>query len=400
MPDAYILGIESSCDETAAAVVRSGEELISNVVASQIALHQAYGGVVPELASREHLRAIVPVVRQALAEAKQTYQSVDAIAVTQGPGLAGALLVGISYAKAIAFALDKPLIAVNHLEGHIHAVLLEERQKGNHEVQFPVLALVVSGGHTHLYLAAQKGQGWTYENIGHTRDDAAGEAFDKVAKLLGLGYPGGPIIDRLAAHGDPMAVKFPPAQIKHRDRREQETVKVRSGDKNDKQGSNDQHENEEDRPRFDFSYSGIKTAVLRYIDVHEMKDSIEKRREVMAKTQKPKLEDFLAKCDKRTLDLVASFQRAMVEDLVGKTLAAARAYDVATLFVTGGVAANNELRKTFEQRTAQEGFPVYFPSRPLSTDNAAMIAAAAYPRFMAKDFAAMDFSAEASLALR
>ncbi|MGC2479068.1 MAG: tRNA (adenosine(37)-N6)-threonylcarbamoyltransferase complex transferase subunit TsaD, partial [Candidatus Sulfotelmatobacter sp.] len=225
MPDAYILGIESSCDETAAAVVRSGEQLISNIVASQIATHQPYGGVVPELASRQHLRAIVPVVRQALAEANQTFNSVDAIAVTQGPGLAGALLVGISYAKALAFALDKPLIAVNHLEGHIHAVLLEERQKGNHELQFPVLALVVSGGHTHLYLAAQHNQGWTYDNIGHTRDDAAGEAFDKVAKLLGLGYPGGPIIDRLAAHGDATAVKFLPAQIKHRDRRDRKGQK-------------------------------------------------------------------------------------------------------------------------------------------------------------------------------
>ena len=164
MPNAYILGIESSCDETAAAVVRSEEKFISNVVASQIAAHQPFGGVVPELASREHLKAIVPVVRQALAEANQTYDSIDAIAVTQGPGLAGALLVGISYAKALAFALDKPLIAVNHLEGHIHAVLLEERQKGNYELQFPVLALVVSGGHTHLYLAVQKSQSWTYEN--------------------------------------------------------------------------------------------------------------------------------------------------------------------------------------------------------------------------------------------
>src|SRR5512141_189315 len=177
MPDAFILGIESSCDETAASVVRSGEQMISNVVASQIATHQPYGGVVPELASREHLRAIVPVVRQALAEAGKTYESIDAIAVTQGPGLAGALLVGISYAKALAFALEKPLITVNHLEGHIHAVLLEEKQKGNFQIQFPVLALVVSGGHTHLYLAAQKGDTWSYENIGHTRDDAAGEAF-------------------------------------------------------------------------------------------------------------------------------------------------------------------------------------------------------------------------------
>jgi len=384
MPDAYILGIESSCDETAAAVVRSGEELISNVVASQIATHQPYGGVVPELASREHLRAIVPVVRQALSEADQTLNSVDAIAVTQGPGLAGALLVGISYAKALAFALDKPLIAVNHLEGHIHAVLLEERQKGNHELQFPVLALVVSGGHTHLYLAAQKKEGWTYENIGHTRDDAAGEAFDKVAKLLGLGYPGGPIVDRLAPHGDPTAVKFLPAQIKHRDRR----------------NHRGQKEAETDRPRFDFSYSGIKTAVLRYVEIHDMHRSIEIRRRALAQISKPKLEDYLANCDRKTLDLVASFQRAMVEDLVGKTLAAARACDVATVFVTGGVAANNELRETFERQGAQDGLPVYFPSRPLSTDNAAMIAAAAYPKFLAKDFAALDFSAEAGLLLR
>src|SRR2546429_5393937 len=177
MPDAIILGIESSCDETGAAVVRSGRETISNVVASQIATHQPYGGVVPELASREHLRAIVPVVRQALAEAGKTYQSINALAVTQGPGLVGALLVGISYAKALASALDKPLIAVNHLEGHIHAVLLEERQKGNHELNFPLLALVVSGGHTHLYLAQQQQAGWIYQNIGHSRDDAAGEAF-------------------------------------------------------------------------------------------------------------------------------------------------------------------------------------------------------------------------------
>jgi N6-L-threonylcarbamoyladenine synthase len=387
VPDAYILGIESSCDETAAAIVRSGEEVVSNVVASQIATHQPYGGVVPELASREHLRAIVPVVRQALAEANRTYDSVDAIAVTQGPGLAGALLVGISYAKALAFALDKPLIAVNHLEGHIHAVLLEERQKGNREMQFPVLALVVSGGHTHLYLATQNKDSWTYENIGHTRDDAAGEAFDKVAKLLGLGYPGGPVIDRLAPHGDSKAVKFPAAQIKHRDRR----------------GRKDGRELESADPeqeRFDFSYSGIKTAILRYVETHDLRASIEARRTALAKITKPKLEDYLALCDQLTLDLVASFQRAIVEDLVGKTLAAARAHDIATLFVTGGVAANHELRQTFEREGAQQGLPVYFPSRPLSTDNAAMIAAAAYPKFLARDFAAMDFSAEAGLVLR
>jgi len=386
MPDAFILGIESSCDETAAAVVRSGEQLISNVVASQIATHQPYGGVVPELASREHLRAIVPVVRQALAEAKHTYDSVDAIAVTQGPGLAGALLVGISFAKALAFALDKPLIAVNHLEGHVHAVLLEERRKGNHELEFPVLALVVSGGHTHLYLAAQKGNSWTYENIGHTRDDAAGEAFDKVAKLLGLGYPGGPVIDRLSSHGDPRAVKFPPAQIKHRDRRSRAN------------GADVSQKN--DRPRFDFSYSGIKTAILRYVETHNMRDAVEARRQALLRIAKPKLEDYLSNCDKLALDLVASFQHAIIEDLVGKTLAAAEAYNVATLFVTGGVAANQELRQTFEREGAKQGLPVFFPSRPLSTDNAAMIAAAAYPKFLAKDFAAMDFSAEPGLILR
>jgi tRNA N6-adenosine threonylcarbamoyltransferase len=383
MGDAYILGIESSCDETAAAVVRSGGKIVSNVVASQIATHQPYGGVVPELASREHLRAIVPVVRAALAEAGQTYQSVDALAVTQGPGLAGSLLVGISYAKALAFALDKPLIAVNHLEGHIHAVLLEERQRGNHEVRFPVLALVVSGGHTHLYLAAQKGESWTYENIGHTRDDAAGEAFDKVAKLLGLGYPGGPVIDKLSVHGDPAAVKFPPSQIKHPDRR-----------------GRGQSPEAGKRPRSDFSYSGIKTAVLRYVETHAMQKSIEVRHKALSEIAKPKLEDYLAHCDQQTLDLIASFQRAMVEDLVGKTLAAARARDVATLFVTGGVAANNELRQRFESDAAQEGLPVFFPSRPLATDNAAMIAAAAYPKFLTGDFAPLDFSAEASMALR
>jgi len=385
VPDAYILGIESSCDETAAAVVRSGEQLISNVVASQIATHQPYGGVVPELASREHLRAIVPVVRQALDDAKRSYDSVDAIAVTQGPGLAGALLVGISYAKGLAFALDKPLIAVNHLEGHIHAVLLEERQKGNHEITFPALALVVSGGHTHLYLAAPQGESWTYENIGHTRDDAAGEAFDKVAKLLALGYPGGPVIDRLSTHGDPMAVKFPPAQIKHRDRRGRTDGKELSP--------------EDDRLRFDFSYSGIKTAILRYVESHGMRESVERRRRALASIAKPKPEDYVAHCDKFTLDLVASFQRAIVEDLVEKTLAAAEAYHVATLLVTGGVAANQELRQTFERTGGKQGLPVYFPSRPLSTDNAVMIAAAAYPKFLAHDFAPADFSAQAGLLL-
>ena len=378
MAEGCILGIETSCDETAAAVVRGGERLLSNVVSSQIATHQPYGGVVPELASREHLRAIVPVVRQALHEADQTYDSVDAIAVTQGPGLAGALLVGISYAKALAFALEKPLITVNHLEGHIHAVLLEERQKGNFQIEFPVLALVVSGGHTHLFLAEEQKLGWRYQNIGRTRDDAAGEAYDKVAKLLGLGYPGGPIIDGLAPRGNPRAVKFGPAQIKHRNRgtpRDQQTP-------------------------YDFSFSGIKTAVLRYVETEGMRDAVVARQQALASISKPKLADVLPLCDKKTLDLVASFQRSVVEDLVGKTLEAAIDQGARTLFVTGGVAANSELRQAFEREATQNGIPVFFPSRKLSTDNAAMIAAAAYPKFMAGDFASAEFSAEAALPLR
>ncbi len=377
MPEACILGIETSCDETAAAVVSRGEKVLSNVVSSQIATHQPYGGVVPELASREHLRAIVPVVRQALEQAGQSYQSVDAIAVTQGPGLAGALLVGISFAKAMAYVLEKPLITVNHLEGHIHAVLLEERQKGAFEFEFPVLALVVSGGHTHLFLAEEHAKGWRYRNIGRTRDDAAGEAYDKVAKLLGLGYPGGPIIDALAKHGNAKAVKFGPAQIKHSNR----------GTPKDKQTLHD------------FSFSGIKTAVLHYVEKENMRASIAGRQQALAAVANPKAEDVLPLCDRKTLDLAASFQRAVVNDLVGKTLHAADEQNVRTIFVTGGVAANSELRQTFEREAGRAGIAVYFPSRKLSTDNAAMIAAAAYPKFMAGDFADAEFSAEASLAL-
>jgi N6-L-threonylcarbamoyladenine synthase len=384
MADVFILGIESSCDETAAAVVRSGEHMESNVVLSQFATHQPYGGVVPELASREHLRGIVPVVRRALEEARQSYQTIDAIAVTQGPGLAGALLVGVTYAKALAYSLEKPLIAVNHLEGHIHAVLLEERQRGNRDFPFPVLALVVSGGHTHLYLAELKTgpagtSGWSYTNVGRTRDDAAGEAYDKVAKLLGLGYPGGPIIDRLAKHGDAYAVKFTPAQIKGKDRRAPE---------------------EDDQRFFAFSFSGIKTAVLRYVELNNLREDCEQRQRKLASVQKPTADEVLALCDKKTLDLVASFQRAVVDDLVGKTLKAAEHFQAATLFVTGGVAANSELRARFEQQAARQGLPVFFPSRRLSTDNAAMIAAAAYPKFLAQDFADPKFSAEAGLVLR
>lgn len=381
MSDVYILGIESSCDETAAAIVRSGEELVSNVVYSQIATHQPYGGVVPELASREHLRAIVPVVRKAVEDAGRTYENIDALAVTKGPGLAGALLVGLSYAKALSYALDKPLIAVNHLEGHIHAVLLEERQNGNRDLEFPVLALVVSGGHTHLYLAERKADAWTYHNVGHTRDDAAGEAFDKVAKLLELGYPGGPAIDFLAGHGNALAVKFPFAQMKHRDR-------------------NPQNRHDDSERRIDFSYSGIKTAVLRYVETHQMQPSINERRKRLSSLTSPTRDEVLAACDQQTLDLVASFQRAVVNDLVSKTLLAVDEYNAATLLVTGGVAANSELRTAFQKALAERALPVYFPSRKLSTDNAAMIAAAAYPRFLAGEYAEPELSADAGLRLR
>jgi tRNA N6-adenosine threonylcarbamoyltransferase len=406
---ALILGIESSCDETAAAVVRSGEELVSSVVASQIATHLPFGGVVPELASREHLRNLVPVTRAALAKAGLKYAEVDAIAVTNGPGLAGALLTGISFAKALAWALEKPLIAVNHIEGHIHAVLLEQRQQGvpgsfaagaeqgggtrpstpttgapGTPLRFPVLALVVSGGHTHLFLAEQRGAGWYYENVGHTRDDAAGEAFDKVAKLLGLGYPGGPVIDRLARFGNPEAVRFTFAQLKHRARQE-----ARRGGPI-----------EPDRKRFDFSYSGIKTAVLRYVEVHHMEPAIEARRSALLKLASPSEDDHRRLCDPQTLDLVASFQAAMVADLTQRTLAACEEYGVESLLVTGGVAANSALRASFEQRAPQVGVQVHFPSRPMSTDNAAMIAAAAYPKWLARDFASLNLTAQANLPLR
>jgi N6-L-threonylcarbamoyladenine synthase len=381
---ALILGIESSCDETAAAIVRGGEELVASVVASQIATHSPYGGVVPELASREHLRNLVPVTRAALAKAGLTYAEIDAIAVTLGPGLAGALLTGVSFAKALAWALEKPLIAVNHIEGHIHAVLLEQRQSGAGELEFPVLALVVSGGHTHLFLAEERGDSWHYEDVGHTRDDAAGEAFDKTAKLLGLGYPGGPIIDRVAKFGNPEAVKFTFAQLKHTARQESK----RAG------------RVEQDRKRFDFSYSGIKTAVLRYVETHDMFGPIEERRRALFAIAKPTDDDFQRLCDRQTLDLVSSFQAAVVGDLTRRTLAACEEYGVRTLLVTGGVAANSALRARFEQQGPRSGVHVRFPSRLMSTDNAAMIAAAAYSKWKAKEFAGLDISAEANLQLR
>ena len=377
---ALILGIESSCDETAAAIVRDGEQLLSNVVSSQIATHLPYGGVVPELASREHLRAIVPVVRQALLEAKIELREVDAFAVTQGPGLAGALLVGISYAKTLAFALAKPLIAVNHLEGHIHAVLLEQRQSQSEELPLPALALIASGGHTHLYLVNRSVENeWSYRNVGHTLDDAAGEAFDKVAKLLGLSYPGGPIIEKLAVHGNARGVSLPQSQIKTRQKAHTSEDAVQL--------------------TYDFSFSGIKTAVLRFVEKHSLQESILRRRAALEGIVNPKVEHFMTNIDQLTLDLIASFQEAVVQDLARKTLRAASDLEVETLIVTGGVAANCRLREEFERRAAKEGLHIWLPSRALSTDNAAMIATAAYPRLLARQFADAHVSAEASLRL-
>ena len=367
---ARILGIESSCDETAAAVVEDGRKIISSVVASQIDIHQKYGGVVPELASREHLRQIVPVVREALSEAGLGMAELDAIGVTQGPGLAGSLLVGIMYGKTLARALGKPLVAVNHLEGHVHAAFLEAYNSGE-EPKLPAVCLIVSGGHTVLYEVkageADGNEAFVYRKLGGTRDDAAGEAYDKVAKLLGLGYPGGPILDRLAAAASnvPAPVKFGP-------------TKTRGN-------------------ALDFSFSGLKTAVLYHVREHpEYREEIRKREEAMAQGHR-KLEELLPLCSKETLGLVSEFQNAVVRDLVERTMAAAEECDVETILVSGGVAANCQLRARFAERA--KGRKVFFPGRALSTDNAAMIAAAAYARFVRGRFADDGLNAMASMRL-
>lgn len=380
-----ILGIESSCDETAAAVVRRGTETLSNVVASQIALHADYGGVVPELASREHLRNIVPVVRSAVAEAGIALRDLEAVAVTQGPGLAGALLVGITYAKALAMGLEKPLIGVNHLEGHIHAVLMEcgGRFSGaglahsGSSAGAPLLALVVSGGHTHLYLAWERDGAWRYRNVGRTVDDAAGEAFDKTAKLLGLGYPGGPWIDRLAGFGDPRAVPF-----------HFSPVKLRGGVAQDE---------------FLFSFSGIKTAVLRYIQGHGMAEMAERRRPVthLLRPAREVLAGLIADgtLDRQTLNLLASFQHAVVGSLLKQTFRAGEKFGARGVLVSGGVAANSELRRRFTAEADRRGLPIAFPSAALATDNAVMIAAAAWPRLVAGERAPEGLSATPQLRL-
>jgi len=370
-----ILGIESSCDETAAAIVADGREILSSVVASQIDIHRKYGGVVPELASREHLRQIVPVVREALAQAGLNFSDLSAIGVTQGPGLVGSLLVGITYGKTLAHALGKPLVPVNHLEGHVHAVFLEAHKSGL-VPELPAVCLIVSGGHTVLYevCAAQGTRSEPaaqlhYRKLGQTRDDAAGEAYDKVSKLLGLGYPGGPILDRLAAAaGSATApVKFGPIKMKGNP--------------------------------LDFSFSGLKTAVLYHLREHaEYAPEITVREAALARGER-KFEQLLPLCSLQTLALVREFQNTVVRDLTVRTFAAAEQTGASTILVSGGVAANAQLRSAFEERGKSSGIQTYFPSRALSTDNAAMIAAAAYPRFRAGILADTSLNATASLPL-
>lgn len=359
---ARILAIESSCDETAAAIIEDETCVLSSVVASQLTVHAKYGGVVPELASREHLRAIVPVVREAMTKAGLGWNELDAVAATCGPGLAGALLVGLTYAKAISFATGLPLIAVNHIEGHIHAVILEARRQGT-PVELPALALIVSGGHTHLFEAHREGG---YRLLGRTRDDAAGEAFDKVAKLLGFGYPGGPVVDLLSPHGDPNAIRFTMSKMKGN--------------------------------TLDFSFSGLKTAVLRWVESKDMTDEIAARRALLREHPEPSVEQWLAVTPQPTLDLLASFQQTVVDELLRRAIAAADQVEgVGSLIVSGGVACNSGLRASVNGHAV--GVPVYFPSRALSTDNAVMIAAAAFPKFRRGEFADLTAAAEPSLEL-
>ncbi len=316
-----ILGIESSCDETAAAVVRDGRKILSSVISSQIELHKPFGGVVPELAARAHLDNIDPILDEALAQARVSLKDIDAVAVTRGPGLIGSLLIGVCYAKALAFGLDVPFVGVNHIEGHVYSIVFE-----NPPVEYPALALIVSGGHTNLFFIPEAGK---YKVISRTRDDAAGEAFDKVAKMLGLEYPGGPVVEKLAEEGDALRIKFPVAKIS------------------------------DGRP--DFSFSGLKTAVARYVREHNIQ---------------PVAENEVPNQDIK--DICAGFQATVIKSLVGTMEKIAVELKPKTLIVAGGVACNNALRAAAENAAQKLNLPVYFPSKHLSTDNAAMIAAAGY----------------------
>ncbi len=346
-----ILGIETSCDETSAAVVEETGDatkpwaMRSNVIASQVPIHREWGGVVPELASRQHIRDICGVVERALDDAATTWPDLGAVAVTQGPGLVGSLLVGVSFAKAAAAASGLPLVAVHHLAGHIESLVLH-----NGEPPLPSVVLVVSGGHTSLYLVDRPGR---YQRLSRTRDDAAGEAYDKVAKLLGLGYPGGPVIDRLATIGNDRAVALPATRLTHADRNAPEL----KGD-------------------LDFSFSGLKTAVLRYVRGHDG-----------------------ALTDREIADLCASFQRVVVTSLIERLFDAARRYEAKSVGVAGGVSANSRLRAALVERGERRDIPTFLPSLPLSTDNAAMIAAAGLRKFRAGLTASLDLNANAALVL-
>jgi len=351
-----VLGIETSCDETAAALVeRTGDAvkpwtMRSNVVASQVDIHREWGGVVPELASRQHVRDICGVVERALSDGGAAWPDVDALAVTQGPGLVGSLLVGVSFAKSAAWALQKPLVAVHHLAGHIESIWLEHGH-----IPLPAIILVVSGGHTSLYLVRVEGE---YELLGRTRDDAAGEAYDKVAKLIGLGYPGGPILDRLARDGNDTAIHFPGTRLTSPDRNAPE----RDG-------------------RFDFSFSGLKTSVLRHV---------RQRQAALGTAQLPPNE---------IADLAASFQYRVVDTLVDRAFAAAHWHGAKSIGIAGGVSANSRLRREALARSERSAIPVYIPSLALSTDNAAMIAAAGIRLLDAGRLAPADLNASASLPL-
>lgn len=338
-----VLGIESSCDETAAAVVREGREMLSSVISSQIEKHRPFGGVVPELASREHLVKIQPVVERAMADAGVAFGDLDAIAVTQGPGLVGSLLIGVCYAKALAYGLDVPIVGVNHIEGHFYSVALE-----NPPIEYPAMALIVSGGHTNLFFVPEEGK---YRVVSRTRDDAAGEAFDKVAKMLGLGYPGGPVIEKVAVHGDPKAVRFTKAKIS------------------------------DGRP--DFSFSGLKTAVSRHIRENDIQ---------------PVVHGKLP--GRRIADLAASFQASVVDSLVGTMEKQAAELRPRTLIVAGGVACNLALRAEAEKAAARLGVPVHFPSKHLSTDNAAMIAAAGHAKLARGEASGLEMTADVTLRLQ
>jgi N6-L-threonylcarbamoyladenine synthase len=355
-----ILGIETSCDETSAAVIEeTGDQakpwaIRSNVVASQVAIHREWGGVVPELASRQHLRDICGVVDRALVDAESTWTDLGAVAVTQGPGLVGSLLVGVSFAKAAAAAAGLPLVAVHHLAGHIESLVLQ-----NGELPLPSIVLVVSGGHTSLYLVEQPG---SYQLLSRTRDDAAGEAYDKVAKLLGLGYPGGPVLDRLAAIGNDRAVAVPTTRLTHADRNAPEL----KGD-------------------LDFSFSGLKTAVLRHVRAHPPSPEGSGAAGALTDTERA--------------DIAASFQRVVVTVLIERLFEAARRHGAKSVGVAGGVSANSRLRAELQERGRRREIPTFLPSLALSTDNAAMIAAAGLRRFRAGHTASLDLNADAALTL-